>query len=65
MLMTIKINVFEIAWLTDEQISMFKSDFRIVVDFFVRKRKNKDYVPDNKTEIRHVDAVLKLSLIHI
>lgn len=55
----LKINVFEIAWLTDEQISMFKSDFRIVADFFVRKRKNKDYVPDNKTEIRHVDAVLK------
>lgn len=39
MLMTIKINVFEIAWLTDEQISMFKSDFRIVVDFlFERER---------------------------
>ena len=56
----LKINVFEIAWLTDEQISMFKSDFRIVADFFVRKRKNKDYVPDNKTEIRHVDAVLKM-----
>ena len=56
----LKINVFEIAWLTDEQISMFKSDFRIVEDFFVRKRKNKDYVPDNKTEIRHVDAVLKM-----
>ena len=55
-----EMKVFEIAWLTDEQISMFKSDFRIVADFFVRKRKNKDYVPDNKTEIRHVDAVLKM-----
>ena len=56
----LKINVFEIAWLTDEQISMFKSDFRIVADFFVRKRKNKDYVSDDKTEIKHVDEVLKL-----
>ena len=37
----LKINVFEIAWLTDEQISMFKSDFRIVADFFVRKSLNK------------------------
>ncbi len=31
-----KINVFEIAWLTDEVISRFKSDFRIVANFFHR-----------------------------
>ena len=28
--------------------------------FFVQKRKNKDYIPDDPTEIRHVDEVLKL-----
>lgn len=30
-----KINLFEIAWLSDEQIAGFKSDFRIVADYFV------------------------------
>ena len=49
----------EISWLSDEQISMFKSDFRIVADFFSKKRRNPDYIPDNPTEILHVDEVLK------
>jgi len=31
-----------------------------VANFFVQKRKNKDYIPDDPTEIRHVDEVLKL-----
>ena len=55
-----KIHVIEIAWLTDEQLAMFKSDFGIVANFFVQKRKNKDYEPDDPREIQHVDAVLKL-----
>lgn len=55
-----KITVFNIAWLTDEEIARFKSDFKIVANFFVNKRKNKDYVSDDKTEIKHVDEVLKL-----
>ena len=55
-----KITVFNIAWLTDEEIARFKSDFKIVANFFVHKRKNKDYVSDDKTEIKHVDEVLKL-----
>lgn len=55
-----KIHVFEISWLTQEQIDMFESDFKIVANFFVEKRKNKDYIPDDKTEIKHVDEVLKL-----
>lgn len=54
------IHVIEVAWLTDEQLSMFKSDFGIVANFFVQKRKNKRYVPDDTREIEHVDAVLKL-----
>ena len=52
--------VFEIAWLTEEEIERFQSDFRIVAKFFVKKRKNKDYIPDDPTEIKHVDEVLKL-----
>lgn len=55
-----KINVFEIGWLTDEQIERFHSDFKIVANFFAKKQRNKDYVPDDKTEIQHVDEVLKL-----
>ena len=38
---------------------MFSSDFRIVADYFVQMRKNRDYVP-SKQIIEHVDAVLKL-----
>lgn len=53
-----KTNVFEIAWLTDEQVAMFQSDFRIVADYFVQKRKNNDYVP-SLTKFQHVDAILK------
>ena len=55
-----KVHVIEVAWLTDEQLKQFKSDFGIVANFFVQKRKNKDYEPDDKREIQHVDAVLKL-----
>lgn len=54
------INVFEIAWLTDEEISRFKSDFKVVANFFVNKRRNKDYVPNDTTEFDHVDEILKL-----
>ena len=53
-----KIHVFEISYLSDEQVKMFKSDFGIVADFFVQRRKNKQYIPSQKT-IRHVDEVLK------
>jgi hypothetical protein len=55
-----KIHVFEVSWLTDEQIAMFKSDFKIVANFFVNKRRNKNYIPDDKTTMKHVDEVLKL-----
>jgi len=55
-----KINVIEIAWLKEEQLRMFKSDFGIVANFFVQKRKNKDYEPDDARIIEHVDEVLKL-----
>jgi hypothetical protein len=54
-----KINLFEIAFLEPEQVAMFKSDFKIVADYFVQVRKNKDYIPSNDT-IKHVDEVLKL-----
>ena len=55
-----RIYVIEVAWLTDEQLKQFKSDFGIVAHFFVQKRKNKNYRPDDPREIKHVDEVLKL-----
>ena len=55
-----RVHVFEISWLTDEEIDRFTSDFRIVANFFANRRRNKDYVPDDPQHIEHVDEVLKL-----
>ena len=33
-----KINVFDIAWLSDKTIEMFKSDFKFVAQYFQTKR---------------------------
>ena len=54
-----KINVFEVAWLTDDQVAKFKSDFRIVADYFVQKRKTGTYIGSRDT-MRHVYEVLQL-----
>ena len=54
-----KVNVFEIAYLTDGQLGRFTSDFGIVADYFVQMRKNRDYEPSRQV-VEHVDAVLKL-----
>ena len=32
-----EMKVFEIAWLTEEEISRFHSDFKVVANFFVQK----------------------------
>ena len=56
-----KINVFDIAWLSDKTIEMFKSDFKFVAQYFQTKRKNKEYTPTNE-EIKHADSVLKMFL---
>jgi hypothetical protein len=56
----IKINVYEIAWLDDETINKFTSDFRLVAQFFVDKRKGLKEIMKDETTIKHVDAVLKL-----
>ena len=54
------INVFEISWLTDDKLRMFKSDFRLVADFFIKRRINPKYSSKDKTKIRHIEEVLKL-----
>ena len=54
-----RINLFEISFLADDLLERFTSDFRIVADYFVQMRRNRDYVPSHRV-IEHVDAVLKL-----
>lgn len=54
-----RINVFDIAHLSDEQVNMFRSDFKFVAQYFTQIRKNGEYVPGTE-EIRHVDAVLQM-----
>lgn len=53
-----KLNVFEIAYLTEEQIEMFHSDFGIIADYFVKRRKGYQNVENHKP-IKHVDEMLK------
>ena len=54
-----KINVFEIAWLDDETIEKFQSDFKIVAKYFQAKRLHAEY-EGSKDEIKHVDETLKM-----
>jgi hypothetical protein len=54
-----KINVFNIAHLTPEQVNLFKSDFRLVADFFVKRRINGDY-KQMTDKIKHTWEVLNL-----
>lgn len=55
-------NLYEIAYLSDEQVQMFTSDFKIVADYFVQMRKNKDYAASEVT-IKHVHELLQLMAV--
>lgn len=54
-----RINLFEIAYMREEQVELFKSDFRIVADYFVQKRNYGDYDPE-PMEFTHVQETLQL-----
>ena len=54
-----KANIFEISFLSQNQVNLFKSDFKIVADYFVQLRTKKNYVPSNSI-IKHVTEVLRL-----
>ncbi len=54
-----QVHLLEVAWLTREQVKLFRSDFRIVADYFVQMRENNDYVPSKET-MQHVQEVLQL-----
>ena len=57
-----KVNIFEIAWLSEEQVQLFQSDFKYVADYFVQVRKNRKYVPSAET-IDHVRETLQLMAV--
>ena len=46
--------------LPEEAINYFRSDFRIVVDYFIHRKTNKDYRPTDHVKFRHVDELLKM-----
>lgn len=54
-----KINLFEIAWLDRAKVDKFRSDFRIVADYFVQKREKGDYSP-SRDKLDHVQETLQL-----
>ena len=54
-----KINVFEIAWLDEETVNLFQSDFKFVAQYFCAKRLNNNYVPTAE-EIKHADELSKM-----
>jgi len=57
-----RMNLYEIAYLSDEQVQMFTSDFKIVADYFVQMRKNRNYVASEVT-IKHVHELLQLMAV--
>ena len=54
-----RMNLYEIAYLSDEQVQMFTSDFKIVADYFTQMRKNRSYTAP-ETTIKHVHELLQL-----
>lgn len=54
-----KINVFNIAFLSPKTISMFKSDFKIIAEYFRTKRLNQKY-KGSKEKLKHANETLKM-----
>lgn len=54
-----KINVFNIAWLSEKTIEMFKSDFKLIAQYFRTKRLNKKYT-GSKEKLQHANETLKM-----
>lgn len=54
-----KINLFEIAYLTPDDVKKFRSDFRYVADYFVQMRMTGDYQPETE-DIEHFYEVAQM-----
>ena len=51
-------HLFEIAYLTDEQVKQFRSDFRYVAEYFVASRKRKEGLkPEFSITVEHLKHV--------
>ncbi len=55
----VKVNLFEVAYLTWDQVNQFQSDFREVARYFVQMRESGDYHPSDD-ELAHIESVLQL-----
>ena len=55
----IRVNLFEIAYLSWEQVNLFRSDFREVARYFVQMREDGEYRPSDD-ELDHIESVLQL-----
>lgn len=56
------VKLIEISYLTEEQVSLFQSDFRVVADYFVQRRRDKSYCPSAKI-LKHVHEVFELMAV--
>lgn len=54
-----KANVFDVAFLSPETVSKFRSDSRMVADYLTQKRVTGDYVPDSAA-LAHIESTLQL-----
>ncbi len=54
-----KINVIDVAYLSRETVNKFKSDFKIIADYFVQMRETGEYKPMTD-EINHIWELLLL-----
>ncbi len=54
-----RVHVFDIPRLSKEQVQMFRSDFKIVADYFTNVYNTSEYAPEDSV-IAHVDEFLKL-----
>ena len=54
-----RINVIDVAYLSRETVNKFKSDFKIIADYFVQMRKTGEYKPMTD-EIKHIWELLLL-----
>ena len=57
-----EINVFEMGYLTPEQVNLFKSDFRVVAEYFMHLVQGTEYNREGQ-ELHHADEVL--DLLHV
>ena len=54
-----RINVFNIAWLTEAKINLFKSDCKYIAQYLRAKWLKKRYV-GSKEKLRHANETLKM-----